>query len=168
MTKSITFILPAYKETNSIYQLILDLHDLSPDNSSIVIIDDSENYETIKFCTRAFVESGWDLSKTMIIKNQVKGGRGRAVKKGLEFAVKKFDSDCFIEMDSDGSHTARMALLVGSRVPEVDFCVGSRYLPESKIIGWSLQRRFFSRIINHVLRNLFTRSISDWTNGLRA
>ena len=168
MAQSITFILPAYNETNSIYHLILDLHELSPVNSSIVIIDDSENDETINSCTRAFNKTGWQLDKTKIIRNRVKGGRGRAVRIGLEFALKRFDSDCFIEMDSDGSHTARMALLVGNHVPEVDFCIGSRYLPESKIHGWSIQRRIFSRMINFIIRKLFTKNISDWTNGLRA
>ena len=35
-------------------------------------------------------------------------------------------------------------------------------------MGWSLERRIFSRLINSILRQVFTSRISDWTNGLRA
>ena len=41
-------------------------------------------------------------------------------------------------------------------------------MPTSQIIGWSHERRLFSKLINFLLRRIFGRKISDWTNGLRA
>ncbi len=167
-SKKITFVLPAYRETDAIYQLIMQLHEAVPENSSIVVVDDSPDSDTVKFCEAAFRDSNWSIQNTKIIKNDQKGGRGHAVKMGLEYALLDKSTNCFVEMDSDGSHPAIMALKVAQEVPGVDFCVGSRYLLESEIVGWSLQRRIFSKIINSVLRCIFNKKISDWTNGLRA
>jgi len=168
MTQKITFILPAYKETKSIHQLILDLHEAVPNNSSIIVIDDSPTNQTYESVQTALQECGWDINNSKVIKNAIKGGRGHAVKLGLQYALKNDSTNCFVEMDSDGSHSATMALKVAQTIPEYDFCVGSRYLPESQIVGWSLARRVFSRVINLILRTTFNDEITDWTNGLRA
>ena len=168
MKPVITFILPTYKETKSVHQLILDLHKASPDDYSIIIVDDSPNNHTVEYCENAFNECGWKIENIEIIKNSHKGGRGHAVKMGLELALRNPLTNCFVEMDSDGSHSAEMALKVAVNVPHLDFCIGSRYLRESKIIGWSLERRIFSKAINSILRGAFNSEISDWTNGLRA
>ena len=168
MINKITFILPTYNETDSVHELILDIRRVAPNNSSIVIVDDTPDNRTVEAVEGAFKKSGWDPSNTKIIRNPRKSGRGHAVKMGLEYAILDESVNCFVEMDSDGSHSAIMALRVAERVPLFDFCVGSRYLPESKILGWGLQRRVFSRAINQILRSIFNDEISDWTNGLRA
>ena len=168
MNRKGAFILPAYNERESIYQLILDLYKTVPKNSLLVIVDDSHGDEGLKFINSALLESGWDSRNTKIIQNPIKSGRGYAVKIGLNYALGREDVDTFVEMDSDGSHSALMALKVANEVPKFDFCVGSRYLPESQIIGWAIQRRIFSKLINLVLGQVFGKEISDWTNGLRA
>lgn len=167
MISRIAFILPAYKETVSVYELILELCRSIPRDSYIVIVDDSPNDITSKFCEDAFRDAGWNLRNTVVIKNDKKQGRGAAVQIGLNHAISIESINCFVEMDSDGSHSAEMALAVAREINKVDFCIGSRYLPESQILGWSLQRRVFSRAINFLLRLTFRKGISDWTNGLR-
>jgi dolichol-phosphate mannosyltransferase len=167
MTSRIAFILPTYKETVSVYELILELCRSVPKDSYIVIVDDSPNDATAKFCEDAFRAANWSDRNAVIIKNDRKQGRGAAVQVGLNHAFSIESIGCFIEMDSDGSHSAEMALAVAREINIVDFCIGSRYLPESQILGWSLQRRLFSKLINALLRLTFRRGISDWTNGLR-
>jgi len=168
MINKISFILPTYNETDSVYQLILDIRRVAPNNSSIVVIDDTPDNRTVESVEAAFKKGGWDPTNTKIIRNPKKSGRGHAVKMGLQYAILDESIDCFVEMDSDGSHSAIMALRVAEKVPKFDFCVGSRYLPGSKILGWGLQRRIFSRVINQILKSIFNNEISDWTNGLRA
>jgi len=168
MKKVICFVLPTYLETESVFNLILELHKNVPSNSRIVVVDDSPGIETIRMVQSAFVTCGWNPENTHVIHSGQKSGRGLAVKRGFEYALSDSEITCFVEMDSDGSHSAQMAMRVSSQVPENDFCIGSRYLSESEIVGWSFQRRVFSRAINRTLRWIFTREISDWTNGLRA
>ena len=168
MTGPICFILPTYDETDSVHQLILELHKAVPNNSRIVIIDDSPSNKTLEYAKSALVECAWTPENTHFIKNSLKSGRGHAVKMGLEYALLDEMVECFVEMDSDGSHSSIMAMSVAREIPLYDFCVGSRYLKESKIVGWSLERRIFSRLINSILRQVFTSRVSDWTNGLRA
>jgi len=168
MNRRICFVLPAFNEGESIYQLILEMRRVVPENSLIIVIDDSPNTTTVDFCNKAFKISGWQEGNWEILRNPKKSGRGNAVRLGLIHAKKDLSVECFIEMDSDGSHSPEMAMKVASRVPSVDFCIGSRYMPTSQIIGWSLERRLFSKLINFLLRRIFGRKISDWTNGLRA
>ena len=167
MNNRICFILPAFKEGESIYQLILEMYAVVPKNSVIIVIDDSPDDTTLSHCHRALEFSGWEKDNWQILRNPKKSGRGNAVRLGLVHAKKDPTIKCFIEMDSDGSHSPEMAMRVASRIPTVDFCVGSRYMTSSQIIGWSLERRLFSRFINFLLRQIFGRKISDWTNGLR-
>jgi len=168
MSSRICFILPTFNEGESIYKLILKMHNVVPRNSVIIVVDDSPNDNTISNCHKAFQDSGWDDVNWKILRSPKKSGRGDAVRRGLVYARKDPTIDCFVEMDSDGSHSPEMAIKVASRIPMVDFCIGSRYLANSQIIGWSIERRLFSRLINFLLRRIFGRKISDWTNGLRA
>jgi dolichol-phosphate mannosyltransferase len=168
MNKRICFVLPAFNEGESIYQLILEMRRVVPENSLIMVIDDSPNTTTVDFCHKAFNVSGWEQDNWVILRNPKKSGRGHAVRLGLAHAKKDLSIECFVEMDSDGSHSPEMAMKVASRIPSVDFCIGSRYMPSSQIIGWSFGRRLFSKLINFLLRRIFGSKISDWTNGLRA
>ena len=168
MNNRIGFILPAYNEGESIYKLILEMHKVVPRNSLLVIVDDSPNEDTKLHCLEAFAETGWQKDNWEVLRNPKKSGRGNAVRLGLIHAKKDSSVDCFVEMDSDGSHSPEMAMRVASKIPSADFCIGSRYMAESQIIGWSIQRRLFSKLINYSLRWIFGRGISDWTNGLRA
>ena len=168
MSNRICFILPAFNEGESIYRLILEMYDTVPKNSVIVVVDDSPDNITVSHCHKAFEDSGWKSENWEILRNPKKSGRGNAVRLGFIHARKDPTIDCFVEMDSDGSHSPEMAMKVASRIPTVDFCIGSRYMPTSKIVGWSIERRMFSKLINFLLRRIFGRKISDWTNGLRA
>ena len=167
MNERICFVLPAYNESQSIYGLILEMKLVVPEDSLIVIVDDSPNDETFIQCQRAFESCSWDKSNWHILRNTNKSGRGNAVRLGLIHAYNDKSITCFVEMDSDGSHSPEMAMKVASEIPVSDFSIGSRYMSESRIIGWSTQRRWFSKIINFALKALFENEISDWTNGLR-
>jgi dolichol-phosphate mannosyltransferase len=167
MTSRIAFILPAYKETVSIYKMIVELCHSVPRDSYILIVDDSPDDSTSRYCEDAFRDANWDPENTAVIRNNRKQGRGAAVQVGLNHAFLIESISCFVEMDSDGSHSAEMALAVANEIGKADFCIGSRYLSNSQILGWSLQRRTFSKFINTALRWIFGKGISDWTNGLR-
>jgi dolichol-phosphate mannosyltransferase len=160
-------VLPAYKETESISKLLIELDSTIPLDWHFVVVDDSPTDETADCVHLVFGTLKRDASNLHILRNSRKSGRGAAIQRGFVFATNAIKPDFLIEMDSDGSHTAEGVLRVLEAPKEEHFVIGSRYLPKSSIIGWSLTRRIFSRLINYVLKYIFRSELNDWTNGLR-
>ena len=83
--------------------------------------------------------------------------------------IDKMDIDRIIEMDADLSHDPNelnVNLLVFKK-ENLDLLISSRYLKNSKIINWSIQRRIFSLLANKLARFFLNIPISDYTNGYR-
>ena len=160
-------ILPAYNETESIYELLLELDSKIPQDWHIIVVDDSPSNDTEEFVRIARSIIVRDQLKLHLIRNPKKSGRGAAVQIGFSYAIENLKPSFLIEMDSDGSHTVESLLLLIGVSEDEDFVIGSRYLKGSKIVGWPILRRAFSRLINFILRNTFRLNVFDWTNGLR-
>ena len=160
-------IVPTYNEEHSIGLLINDFFSNFEPNTFFIFVDDSETNETKEKIELAFNEkSEWE-SNYRIIRNNSKNGRGHAVRQGMLLARAEFDPDLYLEMDSDGSHSALDAVSIFQNVPIDGYVIGSRYLEGSQILGWAQSRLFYSKLINTMLRRIFRLKISDWTNGLR-
>jgi dolichol-phosphate mannosyltransferase len=97
-----------------------------------------------------------------------KGGRGAAVKRGVVHVLENYPELNFIlEADSDGSHRPIDIQSLLDYDATAPFVIGSRYLPTSKIIGWPLSRKLFSKILNQTIPRLMGLHTTDITNGLR-
>jgi dolichol-phosphate mannosyltransferase len=95
-------------------------------------------------------------------------GRGSAVRRGMQYCRKHFSNlQYFIECDADGSHQVLDIVKLRDNQSKVDLIIGSRYLPQSQIIGWSIQRRVFSRLLNFTIPQVLRIPVRDITNGLR-
>mgnify|MGYP001322646934 FL=1 len=72
-------------------------------------------------------------------------------------------------MDSDFSHKpSELKRNIKKLVrEELDLLIGSRYLNDSKIINWPINRIIFSSLANLILEFLFQLKINDYTNGYR-
>jgi len=167
--RSIAYILPAYNETDSIFQLIGNLDKQLTKEDFVIVVDDTPSNITEKYVQLAFSKvTNLKQSNLFIIRNYQKNGRGKSVRQGMNFAITNTSASIFVEMDSDGSHSAEMAKLTATSLVDCDYVIGSRYLPESSIEGWSLTRTIFSKLINKMITVILGYKISDWTNGLRA
>ena len=95
-------------------------------------------------------------------------GRGSAVRFGFEYS-KKNKFDYILEMDADLSHNPfEIKLLLNNLISKKhDLVIGSRYLKNSKIIGWPIKRRIFSKLSNFFAKFLFGFKLTDYTNGFR-
>jgi dolichol-phosphate mannosyltransferase len=167
--KNIGIVLPAYNERESIYDLLSSFVEVKSEYPIVVIVvDDSSEGVSRPWVARAAIELDGhkQIESITYVNSGRRQGRGGAVQFGFKELNKNPNCVFFIEMDSDGSHPVTSL----NRIIELsnsEFVIGSRYLKNSKIIGWPLKRRVFSRIINKLLRIVFGISISDWTNGLR-
>ena len=103
-----------------------------------------------------------------LLHNNSKSGRGAAVRRGMKLSVESFPKmKYFIECDADGSHQVKYIIKLKSSEIVCDLLVGSRYLRESRIIGWPISRRVFSKILNSAIPFVLNVPIKDITNGLR-
>lgn len=160
--------IPSYNEVTSLPILIKELSLVLNSDDAVLILDDSplDNQGKIKsLVTNSFSDSKGTL---LFLNSDKKLGRGSAVRRGMQFCKKDFPNfKYFIECDADGSHQVLDIVKVRDHESQVDLLIGSRYLPESQIIGWSLQRKIFSRLLNFIIPKLLQIPVKDITNGLR-
>lgn len=161
-------VIPAFNEQVALPLLIAELGSLLTLQDAVVVVDDSAADVANLTRQRCEMNTGKLRGRLQFLASGIRGGRGAAIRSGLEFAMTHFPSaDFFLECDADGSHRALDVQRVLSSPIDADLLIGSRYLPESRIIGWSLARRAQSRILNWLIPRILRLGVSDVTNGLR-
>jgi dolichol-phosphate mannosyltransferase len=161
-------LIPAYLESETLPVLLLELSPNMSEQTHVLIIDDSP--ADVARLTRSLCQEtlGGTSSCVHFLSSGAKGGRGAAIRRGMEIASMSFPSlQWCVECDADGSHRAEDIIGILTSSANVDLLVGSRYLPTSEIIGWTFSRRIQSRILNAVIPRVLSIPLRDITNGLR-
>ena len=155
-------IIPTYNEADNIAKLVEMV--LAVDNEfDVIVVDDNSPDGTSERVRNKFASN----PRVSIITRTKKDGRGGAVIEGIKFALNKGVYKKILEMDADFSHDPAELYSVIQKSNEVDVVIGSRYLPKSRIEGWPLQRKVFSKAANLYAKTLLRIPISDYTNGYR-
>lgn len=161
-------IIPAYNEQEALPLLLSELLPLLAPDDLVIVVDDSPTKvaQLTQTVARRIAE---EQKRTIVfITSGHKTGRGGAVRRGLEIAVRQYPkAGSFVECDADGSHRAQDIIKVLNEPESADVVVGSRYLHESHIVGWTLDRRLQSRALNWLIPRLMRVPLTDITNGLR-
>ena len=159
--QKIGIAIPSYNETESICDLIQKIQQITP-GCEIVVVDDSPQMTTVHL-----IEAR-QFQNLKLIHRTEKGGRGSAILEGLRYLITK-NCDFYIDMDADFSHPPEqipeLIQIIQSR--QLQMLIGSRYLPESRIVNWPLSRRIFSKLSNWLARCVLQIPIHDYTNGYR-
>lgn len=161
-------IIPSYKEMLALPTMLTELREYLEKTDAILIMDDSPEViakEIDSLCKQAL---GKCAARYHFINHQGKSGRGSAIRRGIEYSLDVFpDLEFIIECDADGSHRPVDIAKVKESKSRSHMLVGSRYLSESKIVGWPISRRIFSKILNLIIPRLLDIKLHDITNGLR-
>lgn len=161
-------VIPTFNESETLPLLIHDLSKHLNETEAILVIDDStkDTYLSMVLRSQDLVDKNY--YGMHFVSNDRKGGRGNAVLQGMKVAIKKFPNlSAVVECDADLSHSPKDILRVLRHDSRNEVIIGSRYLPESKILGWSLSRILFSKAINFMIPRMLNLEITDVTNGLR-
>jgi len=161
-TRSIYIIIPCYNEAENIGLLIMIIREIVSD-AYIIVVDDNSPDGTADII-RSIMKDDRNVS---LILREGKGGRGSASIEGMKEAFKR-GADIIIEMDADFSHNPRELPLLIKATEKYDMVIGSRYRSSSRIKGWPIIRRFFSKLANIYARLMLGIPITDYTNGYRA
>ncbi|MFZ2025240.1 MAG: glycosyltransferase family 2 protein [Microgenomates group bacterium] len=163
-------ILPTYNERENIVTLLDALHveakKIKNHAITYVIVDDSSPDGT-----GAVVNEYIKTHKDTYIITGKKEGLGRALLRGMTYAVEELKAEIVIQMDCDLSHDpTRVPLFMAAIDDGADFVVGSRYIKGGSIPdNWGLHRKIFSVLGNAIVRyGLRFPKTHDWTGGYRA
>lgn len=161
-------VIPTYRERDSVEKFLSELLLLCKQDVAIVIADDS-GLEMQEFMIQLCQNLSLRCQRVVVLDvSQRKSGRGAAVVRGFKRALSEFPTcQWFIECDADSSHRPIDIVKVIDATSTQSVTIGSRYLRESRIIGWPLTRRIFSRFLNFIVPRMLKVPVKDITNGLR-
>ncbi len=156
---NISIIIPTYKEKENIFKLTKQILSLYP-KMIIFVIDDTENLN---------LKNRFKSNRIKYFLRKNKKGRGSAVLYGLKKSLEYKSNSIFIEMDADFSHNPKeLKKKINFFIKnDLDLLISSRYLKNSRIINWSIQRLVFSKLSNKLAQFLLDVGVTDYTNGFR-
>lgn len=161
-------IIPSYNETLALPHLLRELELGLTRQDAVIVMDDSPtgiSNEIERKCLEVLKTAEFEFK---FEKTGLRSGRGAAVRRGMIKALSDYPNlREVLECDADGSHRPEDILKIKNSLSEADLLVGSRYLKTSKILGWSVNRRMFSWILNKVIPQFTGVKLKDITNGLR-
>jgi dolichol-phosphate mannosyltransferase len=86
---------------------------------------------------------------------------------GLDFALRR-GATIVGHMDADFSHDPqRLPAMLKVLRQGADIAIGSRYVTDGGVVGWSLFRRILSRGANFLVRAVLNLPVKDSTSGFR-
>lgn len=161
-------VFASFREAPNLEKLLTALGPHLDKSNMIIISDDSgPNYRSVleDACSKGMSKS---VAQICFSYSPNKSGRGAAVRRAFEIVqAKSKTAEKYIESDSDGSHRASDILKILDADSEADLIIGSRYSKGSKITGWPISRRVFSRVLNLTIPTILNVPSKDLTNGLR-
>ena len=164
MSKRIFISIATYNEKENIEKLIRHIFSLNIDNLFIVIIDDNSPDKTAQIVDNLKNE----FSQLYLINRSGKLGYGSAHIAGFKKAIEN-QADIIISMDADFSHDSGVILELIKAIEEGnDVAIGSRRVPNGKVVGWNLWRKFCSAGAMMVSQIILGIKTHDLTSGFRA
>ncbi len=147
---SVTIVVPAFNEGNSIGQVVTELRAAAPWHE-VLVVDDGSTDGT----GTAAQDAG-----ARVVRHPYNKGNGASVKTAIRAAT----SDWIAIIDADGQHPPADAQRLTERLGEYDLVIGARHPLTQATRG----RWLGNAILNWLASYLTEREIPDLTSGFRA
>lgn len=147
---SLSVVIPAYNEAESVGEVVSRLRQLKP-AAEIIVVDDGSSDDTAKVALAAGAK---------VLRQPYNKGNGAAVKAGVRAA----HGDVILMLDADGQHSADDIDSLLDQIPQYDLVVGAR----TKGSDTRLIRDIGNGIFNAFSSYMVDRRIPDLTSGFRA
>lgn len=154
-------IIPTFNEIENISEIVPQIFKLLP-NVSILVVDDNSPDKT----SDKVIQMQSQFSGLHLLKRAGKQGLGKAYLAGFAWALER-NYDFIVEMDADFSHRPvdLVKLIEAAQNPDVDFVIGSRYVPGGMTENWGFIRKLISRGGSLYSRLILGYPTNDWTGG---
>lgn len=154
-------IVPTYNERENLPRLVDGLLEI-PGLRVLVVDDDSPDGTGVIADTLAASSD----ARVSVLHRRGPRGLGRAYLDGIAHALQT-DADVICQMDADLSHQPGQLRAMLDAVQHADLVIGSRYIPEGRIVNWPLRRRLLSKGANTYIRSICSIPARDCTSGFR-
>lgn len=155
-------IVPTYNERENIANITAAIFETTPDVEILVVDDNSPDGtgEVVRSLQSRFPH-------LHLLSRRGKEGLGKAYLAGFRWGLEKGYA-VLVEMDADFSHRPLDLKRILEEIPNYDFVVGSRWVPDGQTVNWGLGRKFISRGGSFYARQILGFPLKDWTGGFNA
>jgi dolichol-phosphate mannosyltransferase len=154
-------IVPTYNERANLPLLLDQL--LPIPGLRVLIVDDASPDGTGEI---ADSYAAANRARVQVLHRSGRRGLGLSYIDGMYVALRT-DATHICQMDADLSHNPADIPRLLDAAREVDFVIGSRYVPDGRIENWPLHRRMLSAFANRYIRAITGLTIRDCTSGFR-
>ena len=156
---NVLVIIPTYNEKNNVVRLIDELLEIKV---NILIVDDNSPDKTYDVVEKYFGNN----EKVNILIREKKLGLGSAYRDGFKWGLDN-GFEYLVEMDADFSHQVNDLKALLLEKDEKNIILGSRYVSQGKVLGWSKRRSLLSKYANNFSSVITKSKINDMTSGFR-
>jgi glycosyltransferase involved in cell wall biosynthesis len=154
--RSVSVIVPAYNEADTIGDIVRGVRRCTPDLCEVLVVDDGSSDAT---SGRA------EVAGARVIRHVRNRGKGEALRTGCRAA----SGNIFLFLDGDGQDDVdEIPLLLGALEPDVAMTIGSRFAGRLLDGAITPLNRFGNRLLTRVFNGLYGSAISDTQAGFRA
>jgi dolichol-phosphate mannosyltransferase len=158
---SVLIGLATYNELDNLPGLVAVLHNELSD-AQVLVVDDNSPDGTGAWCREFAEREPWFTC----IERPGKLGLGSALALLMQAAVERGASH-LVTLDADWSHPPDRLPAMLKAAESADVVVGSRYTPGGQIVGWPLQRRAMSKVVNSLSKAILGLPIGDYSANYR-
>ncbi len=153
--------LATYNELDNLPGLVALIHTVLP-HATVLVVDDNSPDGTGEWCRDFAAREPWFTC----IGRPGKLGLGSALALLMQTAVERGASH-LMTLDADWSHPPDQMPALLRAAQSADVVIGSRYVAGGKVVGWPLQRRMMSRVMNSLSRRILDLPIGDFSGNYR-
>jgi dolichol-phosphate mannosyltransferase len=154
-------VIPTYNEAENILAIVDAVAAAVPE-ASVLVVDDGSPDGTAKLVEEAAAVN----PRLHLVQREGKQGLGPAYINGFRWGL-AHGFDFLIEMDADFSHDPAAIPDLLDAIADCDVAVGSRYIRDGGVEGWSRGRHLLSQGGNVYARAVLGFGVKDSTSGFR-
>lgn len=160
-TEQTLIVVPTYKESSNIAQLVPQFFANAPNAHLLVVDDDSPDgtAETVQKLMATYPHLG-------LLRRQGERGLGRAYTAGIRHGLEN-GFQVIGTMDADLSHNPTYLPHMLALLKTCDVVIGSRYVPDGGTVNWTIRRILLSWLANKFAATLLQIPAHDITSGYR-
>jgi dolichol-phosphate mannosyltransferase len=154
-------VVPTYNERENIRPLVKAVLAVEP-ALHMLVVDDNSPDGTGQLADELAAET----DRVHVLHRASKQGLGTAYIAGFQHAL-AHDYTHVVEMDADFSHRPGDVARLLQATEHADVVIGSRWIPDGRVEGWSIVRRIISVGGSRYAQTLLSLPIADCTSGFK-
>ena len=161
MTSRAIVVVPTYNERENLPLLVDGL--MQHQDVRVLVVDDQSPDGTGQVAEALAQRFP---GRVEVMHRTSRRGFGRSCLDGMKRAVQT-PVDLICQMDADLSHDPAELPRLISASANADLVIGSRYVPEGRVVNWPIRRRLLSRFAKAYIRVVTRVNARDCTSGYR-